>query len=77
MDSKSDFIIHAEGYATVWGFEPQNDAARELLAEIGTEDWQWVGNVFYTDHRPARDLARYMTDIGFTVLHPQYGYFRG
>lgn len=85
-----DFIIHAGEWATMWGFEPKTDLAIDFLQEIGGEDWlrsscehpqdaskQWMGNIFYTDHRPARDLARYMVGEGFVVMHPVYGYFGG
>jgi hypothetical protein len=72
-----DFIVHAGEWATIWGFEPQNEVALDFIQEIGGEDWQWNGKIFYTDHRPARDLARYMVNEGFVVLHPEYGYFGG
>jgi hypothetical protein len=72
-----DFIVHAGEWATMWGFEPKTEAALDFINELGIEDWQWMGTIFYTDHRPARDLARYMVGEGFVVMHPEYGYFGG
>lgn len=72
-----DFLIHATEWATMWGFEPKTEAAQEFLDSIGGEGWEWSGNIFYADHRPARDLARHMVGEGFIVLHPDYGYFGG
>lgn len=73
-----DFLIHAGEWATVWQFEPKTEAAKEFIAEnVELEDWQVNGPMFAVDHRPARDLARYLTEEGFVLLHPVYGYFKG
>jgi hypothetical protein len=75
---KPDFIVHAGEWATVWQFQPVSKQALDLLEEIHIEDWQWTGNgMFAVDHRPARDLARYIVGEGMTVFHPEYGYFGG
>lgn len=73
-----DFIIHAGEWATMWGFEPCNDTARNFISDsVSIEDWAWTGSRFYVDHRPARDLARYLAKEGFVLMHPHYGYFQG
>lgn len=61
-----DFLIDNQG--TVWQFTPVTDRARNFAeAELGLEDWQWHGNTFVVDHRPAHDLARALVDEGFVV----------
>jgi hypothetical protein len=75
---KPDFIVHAGEWATVWQFQPVSAQAIELVDDLNLEDWQWTNNgMFAVDHRPARDLARYIVGEGLTVFHPEYGYFGG
>jgi hypothetical protein len=76
-EPKPDFIVHAGEWATMWQFQPVSAQAVELVSELGIEDWQWMGGMFAVDHRPARDLARYIVGEGMTVYHPDYGYFGG
>lgn len=75
----ADVLIHAEGFATVWLFEPVSDAAKEFFAEnICAEPWQHVGGSIGVDHRPARDLADALYhEYGFTLLNPRYGFYTG
>ena len=73
----ADFIVHAEGYATVWIFEPKSEAAKAFIEEgnLEIEDWQWSGKSFAVDHRPARELAHWLADTHeFNVFNPSYGY---
>ena len=74
---KPDFIIIAGEWATMWGFQPASKAGWDAIEEIGVEDWQWTGGAFFVDHRPARDLARFLNGEGLTLYHPEYGYFGG
>jgi len=77
---KPDFIVHAGEWATLWQFQPVSAQALEFVQEelnMLIEDWQWIGGSFAMDHRPARDLARYIVGEGMTVYHPDYGYFGG
>lgn len=74
----ADFLIHAGEWATVWQFEPVTEAAKEFVEEnLELEDWQKLGGTFACDHRPARQLARQLSDEGFVLFHPTYGYFVG
>jgi hypothetical protein len=72
----ADVLVHAEGYASAWMFEPVSDAAIEFFAEnIVAEDWQHFGGKIAVDHRAARDLAADLYLQGFRILNPAYGWF--
>jgi len=72
----ADVLVHAEGFATIWMFEPVSDEAVEFFAEnIVAEDWQHFGGKIAVDHRPARDLANELYVQGFRILNPRYGWF--
>ncbi len=74
----ADFAIHAEGFATIWLFEPISQAAQEFVREnLEIEDWQWNGEGFAVDHREARRLCYALTEEGFKVVHPRYGQWAG
>lgn len=73
-----DVLVHAEGFATIWLFEPISEDAKEFFAEnISAEPWQHVGDKIGVDHRPARDLANYLYHHGFTIVNPRYGRYVG
>lgn len=53
---------------TVWQFTPLTDKAREFAqTELGLESWQWLGETFSVDHRPAHDLIDFLLAQGFVV----------
>lgn len=62
----ADFQVIDKG--SVVGFAPQTDAAQDFLDEhVHVESWQWLGNFFYADHRPAQDLLDGIAAEGLTV----------
>lgn len=62
----ADFQIFDRG--SVVGFAPQTEAATEFVDEnVHLESWQWQGNVFWADHRPAQDLIDGIAAEGLTV----------
>jgi hypothetical protein len=62
----SDF--KATDHGTVVGFAPLTEAAQEFLDEnVHIEDWQWVGQQFYVDHRPAQNLIDGIVSAGLSV----------
>lgn len=72
----ADVLVHAEGLASVWLFEPVSDEAIEFFAEnIVAEDWQHFGGKIAVDHRPAIILAAELYLQGFRILNPAYGWF--
>jgi hypothetical protein len=74
--ASADVLVHAEGFASAWLFEPISDEAIEFFAEnIVAEDWQHFGGKIAVDHRPARNLAAELYLQGFRILNPAYGWF--
>ena len=74
----TDIVVNFSTFSTIWQFTPISTAAEEFLEnDCGFEDWQKSCGTSAVDHRPARDLARYMVGEGFVVMHPEYGYFGG
>lgn len=63
---KADFRVVNCG--TVWQFAFLSDACRRYVKDnVGTEDWQWMGNRLCVDHRPARDFKEFLLSEGFTA----------
>jgi len=76
--SDVDVLVHAEGFATIWMFEPVSDAAKEFFEnEIEVDEWAHMRNGIAVDHRPAQQLATYLYHNGFKILNPRYGFFVG
>lgn len=61
----ADFTI--ENHGSIFLVRPQNEPAREHLAENVQEDAQWFGDALVVEHRYARDLAAALEDNGYTV----------
>lgn len=71
-----DILIHAEGFSTVWMFEPVSEGAKAFFEDsVQFEDWQYFGGKIAVDHRPARDFADYLRAEGFALMSPAYGWF--
>lgn len=49
--------IYIQDLGSVVGFTPVTEAATAWFDEnVETESWQWLGDTFYADHRPASHL---------------------
>ncbi len=69
-----DVLIHAEGYATIWFFEPVSAEAEEFFAEnVIAEGWQYRGRSIAVDHREGEQLAIWLCKHGYRLLNPRYG----
>lgn len=78
IHSDADIIVNFSPFSSIWQFTPVTEHAEEFFEnDCGFEDWQKLNGTYCVDHRPARDFAEFLVDQGFTVLHPQYGYFQG
>lgn len=63
--NEPDFQVSDEG--SVLALQPMNDRSRGFASEsLGLEGWQWMGNRFVLDHRPAQDLIEQLESEGFT-----------
>lgn len=74
----ADVIVNFSTFSTIWQFTPISDDATEFFEnDCGFEDWQKLNGTYAVDHRPARDFAHFLTNYGFTVVHPAHGVFVG
>lgn len=61
-----DFRVRNHG--TVWTFTPLTKAAKAAVETMDLEDWQWQGESFAVDHRPARALVEVLEYRGFVCF---------
>jgi len=62
----ADVVVDDQG--TIWMFWPVTEAAKQWVAEnVQLESWQWMGERFGVDHRPARQLLQGMVEAGLTA----------
>lgn len=65
-----DVLVHAEGYATIWFFEPVSAEAEEFFAEnVIAEGWQYWGKSIAVDHREGEQLAIWLCKRGYRLLN--------
>lgn len=69
-----DIVVSFQPFSTVWSFLPVSDFAKQWIdLNVQTEPWQWSGDAFVVDHRPAKALLDYILDEGLTAFHPSLG----
>ena len=74
----ADIVVNFSPFSSVWQFTPVTECAEEFFEnDCGFESWQKLNGTYCVDHRPARDFAAFLADQGFTIFHPQHGYFQG
>lgn len=62
----SDFNIINNG--SVVGFLANTDEAQDWIRDnVASEDWQWLGNVLWCDHRAGQELAVVLACEGFDI----------
>ena len=62
----ADFVVSDQG--TIWVFNPLTNAARVFSRnELGLESWQWLGDGFAVDHRPAILQAEQLANEGWKL----------
>lgn len=62
----ADIVIAPNG--TLVGFQAKSDAAKEFIdTNVHIEPWQYMGRMFYVDHRPAQSLIEFLEAAGFTI----------
>lgn len=62
---ESDFLIRTQG--SVWTFEPVTETAKEFVATLPLEGWQWLGKAFGVDARIANQLVDDLESEGFVL----------
>ncbi len=60
--------IRVSNMGSMWMFTPLTEKAKNWVEEnLPLEPWQWMGNSFCVDHRPANDLATGMQEAGLVL----------
>ena len=60
-----DFAV--ENCGSVWRFTPVSESAKEKTKEFGLQSWQFLGESFVIDWRPAQQLVDILRDEGFDL----------
>lgn len=64
-----DLDFKVENCGSVWRFQSVSVRAKELAEnEMGLESWQWMGNSFCVDHRPASRLVEQLQEEGYVLV---------
>ena len=70
-----DIVVNFDVFSTVWSFEPVSEYAKQWVDfNVTTESWQWSGDKFVVDHRPAQGLLEFIVGEGLTCYHPHHGF---
>lgn len=67
-DRPADTDVRLIDEGTLIGFTPLTEVAQDWFRlNVESEDWQWMGNTLWVDHRLARDLMQAVVDEGLEL----------